>query len=53
MIYYLASRSDLIGLAVNHGEPSDASLDDQLTTKLFYRFQLAQNLAITASVQYV
>ena len=52
-IYYLARRSDLIGFAVNHGEPADETLDDQLTTELFYRFQFAQNLAITPSIQWV
>jgi porin len=51
VLYYLASRSDLIGLATNWGDPADDSLDDQVTTELFYRLQLAQNLAVTPSVQ--
>ena len=52
-MYYLASRSDLVGLGVNWGDPSDDSLDEQVSTELFYRFQLAQNLAITPSVQWL
>ncbi len=50
-LYYFAHRSDLIGLAANWGDPADDSLDDQYTGELFYRFQLAQNFAITPSVQ--
>ncbi len=53
MIYYFASRSDLVGLGVNWGKPSDDSLDDQVSDELFYRLQLAQNLAITPSVQLI
>ncbi len=53
MIYYFASRSDLVGLGVNWGKPSDNSLDEQITGELFYRLQLAQNLAITPSVQLI
>jgi len=44
-------RSDLLGLAVNWGEPSDSSLRDQTTVELFWRFQFAQNFALTPSVQ--
>jgi porin len=51
LIYYYAQRSDLFGLAVNYGDPADDSLDDQRTTELFYRLQLAQNLAITPTIQ--
>ena len=50
-IYYLKSRSDLVGFGVNWGDPSDSSLDPQITSELFWRIQLAQNLAITPSVQ--
>ncbi len=51
LLHYRARRSDLMGFAVNWGSPSDDGLSDQYTTELFYRFQLAQNLAITPSVQ--
>ncbi|TMV07526.1 carbohydrate porin [Ruegeria sediminis] len=47
------AASDLIGLAVSWGDPSNAALQDQTTAELFYRFQLAQRLAFTPSVQYV
>lgn len=44
---------DVLGLAVNWGNPSDGTLRDQYTTELFYRFQLFQNIAFTPSVQYI
>jgi porin len=50
-LYYFSLRSVLIGLAVNWGEPADGSLHNQYTGELFYRFQFAQNFAITPSVQ--
>jgi porin len=53
MMYYLASRSDLLGLAVNWGDPADSALREQYTGELFYRLQLSQNVAITPSVQLV
>lgn len=46
-----ARRSDLFGLAFNLGDPSDDNLKDQTTGEMFYRVQLAQNLAVTPSVQ--
>ena len=46
-------RSDTTGIAINWGEPSDDTLRDQVTAEAFYRIQLAQNLAITPSVQYL
>lgn len=47
------AASDLIGLAVSWGDPSDTTLREQTTAELFYRFQLAERFAITPSVQYV
>ena len=44
-------RSDLVGLSINKGSPPDNSLRDQTTIESFWRFQFAQNLAITPSVQ--
>jgi porin len=52
-IYYLPERSDLLGAAANWGDPADSSLGDQFSFELFYRVQLAQNLAITPSVQLI
>ena len=50
-IYYFANRSDLVGIAYNESELAADGLDDQTTLEAFYRFQLAQNLAITPSIQ--
>jgi len=50
---YISSRSDLTGIAVNWGSPADGSLEDQWSSELFYRFQLAENLAITPAIQLI
>jgi len=50
-LYHFASRSDLVGLGLNWGKPADDALDNQVTGELFYRLQLAQNLALTPSLQ--
>jgi porin len=45
------ARADLIGLGLNWGEtPAD---QEQTTLETFWRFQFAQNFAITPSVQYL
>jgi porin len=44
-------NSDLLGLAVNWGDPPDDDLRSQTTSELFYRVQFAQNVAITPSLQ--
>lgn len=51
--YYMKGSSDLVGLGLSWGEPHDNSLEDQYTTELFYRFQLAQNLAVTPDIQFL
>jgi len=51
--YYFSGSTDLVGLGLNWGNPSDSSLDDQYTVELFYRFQLAQNIAITPDIQFL
>ena len=51
VVKHLSHRSDLVGQAFNWGDPSDNSLRDQTTGEIFYRVQLAQNLAVTPSVQ--
>lgn len=48
-----AYRSDLLGLAVNWGESPMEGLPEQITTEAFYRWQIAQNLAVTPSVQWL
>jgi porin len=49
--YYWSESRDLLGVGVNWGKPPESGLDDQYTVELFYRLQLAQNLAITPDVQ--
>ena len=44
-------NSDLLGLAVNWGQPPQDDLDAQTTGELFYRLQLSENLAITPNLQ--
>jgi porin len=51
--YYFKESKDLIGLGLNWGRPPDGDQDDQYTAELFYRVQLAQNLAITPDVQLI
>ena len=48
---HFTRRSDTMGLAFNWGDPSDDDLREQTTGEMFYRIQLAQNLALTPSVQ--
>lgn len=44
-------NADLLGLAINWGDPPGSSLSSQTTGELFYRVQFSQNLAITPSLQ--
>ena len=44
---------DVLGLGYNWARPSNSALRDQFTWELFYRFQLVQNIAFTASTQLV
>ncbi len=44
-------NADLLGIAVNWGDPPDDSLGSQKTGELFYRLQFSQSLAITPSIQ--
>jgi len=46
-------RSDLVGIGYNWGDPSNDALRDQTTIEAFWRFQFAQNFAITPSLQYL
>jgi len=46
-------KRDLLGLGFNWGDPSDDMLRDQYSTEVFYRFQFAQNLALTPSLQWL
>jgi porin len=50
---YFGKSKDLAGLGVSWGDPADDDLDGQWTSELFYRLQVAQNLAITPSLQWI
>jgi len=53
--YQAVGSRDLLGVGVNWGEPNESSfgpgLRDQFTTEVFYRFQLAEQLALTPDLQ--
>ena len=51
VIHKFMYRSDLVGIAANHGSPPDNSLRDQTSVEAFWRFQFSQNVAITPSLQ--
>lgn len=44
---------DLFGFGVTVADPSDSLLSTQTTAELFYRFDLSDNIAITADAQYL
>ncbi|MFC1821953.1 carbohydrate porin [Thermodesulfobacteriota bacterium] len=46
----LFERDDL-GLATGWGSPPDKSLRDQITSEIFYRIQVTQNLALSPDIQ--
>ena len=43
--------TDLFGLGFNWSDPPDPNLREQMSVEIFYRFQIAQNLALTPSFQ--
>ena len=49
----LDQRTDVLGVGLNWGDPGAEDLKEQTTLEVFYRFQFAQNLAFTPSVQYL
>jgi porin len=49
---HVATRG-LVGVGLGWGNPSDGALRDQFTLEVFYRLQLAQNLALTPDIQMV
>jgi porin len=46
-------RSDLVGIGFNWGDPATEALREQKTIEAFWRFQFAQNFAITPSIQWL
>jgi len=54
--YLLRGQRDLLGFALNWGEPNEnqgAGTDSQYATELFYRLQVGKRVQLTADVQYV
>ncbi len=51
--FYFKKHRDLLAFALGWGKPADNALRDQYTAEIFYRFQIAQNLALTPSLQFV
>ena len=47
------ATDNLFGVGVSWGRPTDRDLDDQVTTELFYRIQLAENVHLTPDLQLV
>jgi carbohydrate-selective porin OprB len=54
-IYKFFQTSDLVGLGVNWGKPTNITVSDenQWASELFYRLQVGQNMAITPTVQLI
>jgi porin len=52
-VMYRFFKRDLLGIGFNWSEPSNDDLRDQYSTEVFYRFQFAQNLALTPSLQWL
>ena len=50
---YFDNSSNLLGFGVGWGSPAQDGLEAQVTTELFYRLQLAQNLALTPDIQVI
>ena len=49
----MSESSNLLGVGLSWGKPHDDSLRDQYTAELFYRFQIAENLAVTPDIQFI
>jgi porin len=47
----VSSRRGSLGLGTSFGSPPDKTLRDQVTSEVFYRAQLTQNLALTPNLQ--
>lgn len=49
---YKVYGRDTLGIATSWGSPPDKSLRDQITSEVFYRIQMTQNLTFTPSLQW-
>jgi porin len=47
------SPTDTLAFSVNWGDPAEPSLANQTTYEIIYKSQLAQNLILTPSIQYL
>jgi porin len=48
---YQPNGRDTLGIATSWGSPPDKKLRDQITSELFYRLQVTQNLTLTPNLQ--
>ncbi len=53
LAYYFSEKKDAAGLGFHWGSPAVPGYQDQFTTEIFFRFLLAQNLAITPDIQFL
>lgn len=49
----MGSTDDRVAFALQWGDPSDNSLNNQLTTETLYRFQVANSIQLTPTIQYI
>ncbi len=52
-LYYFPRYRDLMGFAAAWNEPAAAGLPDQTTLEAFYRYQVSDNIAVTADAQLI
>ena len=48
---YFSNSKNLLGFGLSWGQPTDDSLESQVTSEVFYRLQIAENWAITPDIQ--
>ncbi|GEM80566.1 hypothetical protein VSU01S_28110 [Vibrio superstes NBRC 103154] len=58
ILYKVMSRSDFIGIATNYGRFANGHKnglggESQISSELFYNFQVSQHFAVTPSIQYI
>jgi len=51
-VHALVRGTDLVGVATSWSGPIDSTLRDQVTSELFYRLQLTENIQATPDVQF-
>jgi len=57
LAYQKIAGRDVLGIGFNWGEPNEDTfgpgLKDQITLEMYYRFQLAEQFALTPDIQYI